>query len=1083
MKGKKKELWELPIPHKGKEIYRTCAEYHTEHLREDKICLNGDWKFRYCTDVRKKEAFYEKGYDVDDWDSLEVPSNWQMKGYGIPVYSNIRYPFHEEDGSLRPWEIPDEKNSKGWYRKTFHVPREWKDMCVLLRFEGVQSAFFVWVNGKKAGFYQNSFSPSEFDITGLLEEGENLLAVEVYAYSAGSYLEDQDMWRLSGIFRDVFLVAVPVVGIRDFQIETALTDGRAECRLRTKIQNTGKTTAGPYFVDAWLDDEKIGTGYTGMGNPDWPVNTWRNERDPEEREKEIPPDSIRTIYLKQRLDGIRLWSAEEPNLYCLKLILKNAEKKTVQTVSRQVGFCQGRVRNGVLFVNGKRVKLKGVNYHEFDSVSGRAVTVERMEEDIRMMKRCNLNAVRCAHYPHHPRFYELCDRYGLYVMDECNLETHELSYKDDVIPGNDPRWRQMCMDRVEAMVETEKNSPSILLWSTSNEAGYGENIELMAAYARIRGGGRLIHERQMSAVADVESDTYPGVEWVKKRAGEGGGKPFLLNEYSHAMGNAMGNLKDYWELFNRYDNLVGGFLWEWKDHGILWEQGEKTCFRYGGEFGDAPNDGNFCMDGILTSDRKITPKYLEVQRVHQPMAACLRSEEGPLFEITSRYDQIDTSHLYLETELLRDGECVWKKKDEALGAILPHQTVLYRLPLPDHCLREDGEYFVNLIWCYKTDMPFCRKGEICAKEQVFLKKEEREEMQEVTDAADRTGLKYRRTENLLWIGAEGMETQFDIRTGELQSLSLNHSRVWDQEAAPEEHGPCLQLYRAYTDNDLHSRMARKENGWLDMGLDRLQVENGTVRIMEQTESIFRAAVHRTHRMKNGWKTEEYQIHTIRPDGSWQMEYVIEPDKRTDSLPRIGYSFGLRKTYEREIWYGRGPEENYSDRKTAADFGIWSRNRRDGTEYYEKPQACGNREETRWICLTDETGEEKVWIAGERPFSHTFLPWSEKSMAQASHISQLDPDEGAFLALDGLHGGLGNASCGQDCMKKYSVSVERLKGGFLFSAQRRQARFGTDDGFETLWGIPPETVFKSSDRKEEQFDPSDNRIRKRAGYQD
>lgn len=1099
MTGNYGDIWRQPVPSVNKEIYRAYAQYHTTGLSEDSLSLNGKWQFQYCEDVNVQIPFYEADYTAVGWDEMIVPSNWQMQGYGIPIYSNAVYPFHESWGNLRPVELPDEKNSKGLYRRTFTIPKEWKNVRILLRFEGVQSAYYIWVNGQMVGFYQNSFGAAEFDITDFTEEGENLLAVEVYNYSAGSYLEDQDMWRLAGIFRNVSLEALPTVGIRDFQVET-LPGGNVEealLKLRVKIQNAGKMVSAPCTVEAYLDGKKIAAGYTGMRNPDWPVNTWRDDENGSiypDMKREILPNTIRTVYLQRIMKNIRLWSAENPNLYKLELILKNHEGKVVQTVTKDIGFCWGNVENGVLLVNGKKTKLRGVNYHEFDAVNGRVMTAEEMEEDIRLMKRCNLNAVRCSHYPHHPKFYELCDLYGLYVMDECNLETHELSYKDDIFPGNDQRYQQLCMDRIAAMVEADKNSPSILMWSTSNEAGYGENIELMAAYARIRGGGRLIHERQMSAVADIESDTYSGVEWVRQRA-EGNAarsftKPFLLNEYAHAMGNAMGNLKDYWDLIYEYDNLAGGFVWEWKDHGILRQENGTSIYRYGGEFGDIPNAGNFCLDGILTSDRQITPKYLEVQRVHQPVTAVLDDFEKRTVRIISRYDQITTGHLYMKAVLLRDGKEIWTKVDETFPAIHPHEVLCYEEAWPREMLKQPGEYFLNLSWHLGQDEKYAAKGEEIAREQIALIKIPVEGKEITGEQNGQVFLNaekfhYRKENGILQAVSSQLEISLDMVSGMIRKFAFRDAVLFDSDSNTEEHGPKLTLYRAYTDNDIHSQMARRENGWLDMKLDDMKETVQTFHILKEAVDQLTVAVHKGYRLANGYQVQDYEIHSFTPDGMWRMTYLVKPDEKIEDLPRIGYTFGINNELDREIWYGRGPAENYPDRQTAADFGVWSREIKEGAEYYEKPQAYGNREETRWLELTDDEGKVRIHILSEQSFSHSFLPYTEERLGKGTHIHLVERANASILTLDGAHSGLGNASCGQDCMAAYRVSAEQLAGSFLIRRKEGHLKgiIGEADRklFESIWNLEYKTIRKQNNRKEEHFDPSDEQIRKKAGF--
>ncbi|MCC8101060.1 MAG: DUF4981 domain-containing protein [Clostridiales bacterium] len=1095
-------LWRQLLPSLGAEAYGAWMHTHTEGIYEDTVSLNGNWDFYYCRNVNAEDEFYQPFYETKGWLELAVPSNWQMEGYGIPVYTNAVYPFHETWGNLRPVQIPDEKNSKGWYRKWMEIPETWGNMRVHLHFLGVQSAFNFWINGNLVGFYQNSFGCPEFDITPFIKKEKNLLAVEVFQYSAASYLEDQDMWRMGGIFRDVYLEAVPEVSIRDFQVITKIAGENASLELRVKIKNEGMKPAPPHNVEAILFDENCKAALfrerkaTGMHNPDWPVNTWREEEVPEEmREpaREIGANQIRTLYFQEQVGHPRFWSAEEPNLYRLDLILRDDMGRTIQRVTKQIGFCETRIEEGTLKVNGRKTKLRGVNYHEFHPNRGRALTEEDMRKDILLMKQCNINAVRCSHYPHHPRFYELCDQYGLYVMDECNLETHEISYKDDVLPGNDFRYLPLCMDRVAAMVEVNKNSPCILFWSTSNEAGCGEVIEQMAAFARIRGGGRLIHERQMSAVADVESDTYSGMEWVKKKGKDTSGKPFLLNEYAHAMGNAMGNLADYWREIDRSDHLIGGFIWEWCDHGIQWKEDGKAIFRYGGEFGDSPNSGNFCLDGIVTSDRRVTPKYREVQRVYQPMDAVW--EKGHL-QITSRYDHIGTGHLLLKGSLMRDGKDVWQFTDFDFGVIPPRETLEYALQLPRERMEPEEEYILCLRFLQKKATSAFPIGSEVAFCQCVLGRKETEKEKDAPTIFQRNANKkitYIRTEDTLKARSESCEVQFARATGRVIAWYWKGTRIF-QDGWEGEYGPRLNLFRAYTDNDAHSQQALQRSGWNDLGLDHLECVSEKGSILEQKPERLMIRRQQIFHTQNGIEIPAIWIYTLLPTGTLGIRLGIQLGKDVLSLPRIGFSMGINQEFQRQRWYGRGPLETYCDRKAAGDFGIWIAPISDSELYYERPQAMGNHEDTRWVSLETEKNV-CLAIAGENLFAYTALPFTERALSEAAHIQQVERAGATIFSVDVSQGGLGNASCGQDPQPEYRTVYDTVNeswwmvpytgggGKEIPEALRTAGEMMCEEtvGKTALREIPYPTRRRVLEEKERIFDPSDADVRRKAGF--
>ena len=575
--------------------------------------LNGKWKFHWVGKPADRPMdFFKPEYDVSSWDEIPVPSNWQLQGYGIPIYTNVAYPFPAD-----PPHIPHDYNPVGSYRTSFAVPDGWKGRRVFIHFAGVESAFYLWVNGEKVGYSQGSMTPAEFDITDYVIEGENILAVEVYRWSDGSYLEDQDMWRLSGIFRDVFLFSSPQVHLRDFFARCSLDSEYRDAVLKVtaKIRNhSAENSAGPHSLDVVLLDAEG----KRVGNK--PLAEGRLEG--------IEAGAEGVLDLEAEVPNPRKWSSESPYLYTLLLSLKNTAGEVVEVESCSFGFRVVEIKAGQLWVNGVSVLLKGSNRHEHDPYCGRAMPLDRMIQDIELLKRFNFNTVRTSHYPDDPKWYDLCDMYGIYLIDEANLEGHGLGYELDKTLGNKPEWEAAHIDREEAMVERDKNHPSVIIWSMGNESGSGCNFEACARAIRDLDPTRPIHYERMNEVADIDSTMYPHLDDLIAVAQQNTDKPFIMCEYAHAMGNAVGNLKEYWEAIEKYPRLIGGCIWEWADHGLPLEadvepdeNGERPWFwAYGGDFDDYPNDGCFCMDGLVFPDRRIPPKMWEVKKVYQYVA-------------------------------------------------------------------------------------------------------------------------------------------------------------------------------------------------------------------------------------------------------------------------------------------------------------------------------------------------------------------------------------------------------------------------------------------------------------------------------
>jgi len=609
--------------------------------------LNGNWKFNFSPSPAEAPAdFYAEGYDTSNWDDIHVPWSWQCHGYDYPHYTNVIYPFPTD-----PPRVPSE-NPTGSYRRNFSISENWNGKRIILHFEGVDSAFYVWVNGKEVGFSKGSRIPAEFDITDYVRTGENSLAVRVFRWSDGSYVEDQDMWWLSGIMRDVYLVAFPAAHIYDYFVRTELDDTYTDAVLKVdaKVSNASGNQK-PYSVDMELFDDqgrRIVDGATAQAAP--------------------AAGETENVQLSAPVEKPRKWSAEDPYLYTLALTLKDSSGAVIQANSSKIGFRRIEIKQRNFLVNGVAIKLKGANRHDHHPDTGKAVSLDAMKQDVLMMKRHNLNAVRTSHYPNDARFYDLCDYYGLYVIDECDLECHGFGSVGDISRiSNDPEWEEAYVDRMRRMVQRDKNHPSIIMWSLGNEAGFGCNHEAMARYARSVDPTRLIHYEgdRETKVADVYSVMYPTIEALEKEGkkkdpgdpAHKDGKPYMCCEYAHAMGNGPGNLKEYWETFYKYPRLQGGCVWDWIDQGLRKRTADgKSYFAYGGDFGDYPNDRQFVINGLIFPDRTPSPGLIEYKKVLEPVYTHAVDLNAGKIRVTNKYDFISLDRFNMNWQIWSDFE-------------------------------------------------------------------------------------------------------------------------------------------------------------------------------------------------------------------------------------------------------------------------------------------------------------------------------------------------------------------------------------------------------------------------------------------
>ena len=989
-----------------------------------KMSLNGDWRFSWVGDpARRPLDFWKADFDDADWATIDVPSCVEMRGYGSPIYTNIRYPHKDVSNPAdkdfarildRDSGTPD-YNPVSSYRRTFAVPEAWKDRRVILRFEGVDSAFYVWVNGKKVGYAEDSKLPSEFDITEFLT-AQNTLAVQVFKWCDGSYLEDQDMFRYSGIFRDVTLWSMPKDGIWDFKVSEKL-----------KVES-GKCKEASISVDG-IDGEWDATLYDASRKPVATLNFKLSTFN-------FPLSSLP-----------RLWSAEDPYLYTLVV------KKGGDIRAKKVGFKEQRIVGNTFLVNGMPVKMKGANRHETNPENGRTVSLGDMLKDITLFKQFNINTVRTCHYPDHRLWYDLCDRYGVYVIAEANVEAHEPGYGDRGL-GRFKEWDHSIVERNERNAVFYRNNPSVTMWSMGNETGHGDCFRHAIAAVKKIDPSRPVHWERGNEDADVDSSMYPSVEWVEKRgklgnekrggamSGEGGGegyaisghtagKPFVMCEYAHAMGNAVGNLKEYWDVIYAYPALIGGCIWDWVDQAIWKDTGRidpKTgrhehFLAYGGDFDDFPNDGPFCCNGIVDPLRNVSPKLVEVGHVYQNIVVERGTGNGGTgFVLKNRHCFTDASQFDGRWTLLADGE----KAGEGLFAVpsvAPLATGEFKIPELDAALAtigKDKEVFVNFEFLTKTDAPWAKKGYAVARDQLLLNEkpatEEKPDGDAVT-AHDEDG-------DEVTIERGKTYAVFSKKTGTLKLLVMRGATIlsdFDGISA----GPRLTCARAWTDND---RWAFLGGSWKDdrtkgfegSGLTQLHYHPGRIVV---DGNVVRTKVSVDGMMSAGFEHEcEW---TFASDGSVTLKNKVVPFGRMpNALLRLGLSLRLGRAYENMAWYGRGPWENYVDRKTASFVGLWRSTVTDQFVDYVRPQDCGMKCDVRWAEFTDRFGRGVKFSASEPLFVQA-LHYDWETLAYSRHINgqrrmhaTLVPSEDVLLNLDVRQMGLGGASCGPAPMKKY-----------------------------------------------------------------
>ncbi|MDR6878710.1 beta-galactosidase [Bacillus sp. 3255] len=955
--------------------------------------LNGEWDFSYyASPAEVPQAFHATSFIAADWAKLPVPSNWQLHGYGRPHYSSCPYPF-----PINPPLVPNQ-NAVGCYRTQFELRKGWEHRKVHLTFEGVDAAFHLWVNGQFVGYSQGSHFHSEFHVSPYLREGTNWMAVQVYQWCDGSYLESQDKWRMSGIFRDVYLLSLPHVSVRDARVRTQLHDGHKAANLQVLVQlseGAARTEAADSTVMriSLLDAERR--------------IRWDHYHT-------LQPDD-RVVELDEQVAEPRLWTAETPYLYTLLITLYDNEQQIVEVTSVNVGFREVRIEEGRLLVNGSPIIVKGVNRNEFDSELGYVTTMASMVQDITLMKQHNINAVRLSHYPNDTRWLDLCDRYGLYVIDETDLETHGFHfYGNEGYLAQQPEWREAFVQRARKMVERDKNHPSVIIWSLGNESGYGPNHDAMAAWVREADPTRPIHyERAYDApVVDIVSSMYPAVETIIEEGRKDDPRPYLMCEFGHAMGNAVGNLQEYWDAVYTYPRLLGGLIWEWADQGIRQrtETGE-TWYAYGGDFGEEPHSGHFCLDGLLFPDRSLKASILEYKKAIEPVKIEAVDVLRGRLKVRNRYDFAALSHLHGTWSLLRDGIVIDEGELPQLHTPAGQSEDIV-VPLR-MLFNHKGEYWLRVRFTLREAEVWAQDGHEIAWADIPLTVVA-EEADAALSATGGRPLTLRQAGDEITIAGEDFEVQFSLARGTMTGWTYRG-------AALLEEGPKINLWRAPVDNDVH--LAKE---WVKAGYDRLVTDVREVKVDSLADGGWRITAESLLGPRGGKLAfRANAVYTVDPDGAIALTVQLDPLEELPPLPRFGVELVMPGSFERFGWFGRGPHECYADRKESGKLGIYSGSVEEQFVPYLKPQENGNKTDVRWSTLTDSQGIG-LQFTGQPLFDTSVHHYTTADMTQTKHVHRLTKVDSTIVKLDARQSGLGNHSCGYaPTLETYLIQAQTM----------------------------------------------------------
>jgi beta-galactosidase len=970
--------------------------------------LNGEWKFAWSPRVDDRPAdFYRSDFDDGTWKTIPVPSCWQMQGYDWPIYVNF---MHSDSlcawGKMAPPRVPKDKIPVGSYRKSFVVPDAWKNRQIFIHFDGVESFFYLWINGSKVGSSKDSRTPAVFNITGHVREGSNLLAVEVYRYSDASYLEDQDKWRMSGIFRDVYLYSRGALAVDDFFLSAGLD---AECRagafaVDVKLRNAGAAPAAATVELSLLD---------GAGKP--VIAEARVQAS-------VPAHGAEVARFSAPVPGVRPWSAEDPYLYQLLVTLKDGAGGVVEAIPWKVGFKRVEIKNGYLLVNGKPIFLKGVNRHEMDPDTGYTITPESMILDIALMKQHNINTVRTCHYPDTPEWYDLCDRLGIYLIDEANVESHGVGYDPGRTLANKPEWKSAHLDRAERMVERDKNHASIIVWSLGNEAGDGTAFVAAYSWIKQRDPSRPVqYERaEMRRHTDIYCPMYARIEHLRNYAEKYTDRPLILCEYAHSMGNSTGNLQDYWDVIEKYPRLQGACIWDWVDQGLrAKDEHGRQYWTFGGDYGPpgtpAEPTGNFCCNGLVRPDRSIGPGLYEVKKVYQYIKVLPEDVAAGRFRVRNKYAFLNLDFVTPSFAVTQDGTVLAEGELSSL-ALGPGAEQEIQVPLPKIEAAAGCEYFITMSFALKTDLPWAPKGHVVAWDQFPLPFGG--ERPVLKDLAALPVLTCAESPEAFTVTGRDFSVRIGKKTGAIESLAYGGCEFIASPLVPN-------FWRAPTDNDRGNHMPQRLAAWKNAGPGR---KVASVAVAESMPSMVSIAAQGTLDAKDSKFTVCYRIFG---NGDVGVALAIEPSPVLPELPRVGMQMAAPAAFDTMTWFGRGPQENYRDRKTGAAVGLYAGKVENLIHEYVRPQENANRTDVRWVAFTDRDGRGLMAVRGEDFLNVSAWPYTMEDLEKGKHINDLPRRDTLTVNLDYQQMGVGgDDSWGARVHPEYTLPPRPYRYDFL-----------------------------------------------------
>lgn len=943
------------------------------------LSLDGKWKFLWVSAPAQRPAdFYKPEYDDSSWKEILVPSNWQFQGYDVPVYVNIRYPFRPN-----PPRIPDEYNPVGSYRKKVMIPKGWGSREVFFHAGAVNSMMYLWVNGQFVGMAKGNKVPAEFRISSYLRPGEeNTFAMQVFRWCDGSYLEDQDFWRLSGIEREVYLYAAPKQHIFDFfviaDLDEKYTNGKLSISALIKnYEKDGKT-------------QKLKLEYTLLDA------AGKNVFPPQASTFAVK-DTL-TVSFDRTIVNPAKWTAETPNLYTLLMVLYDKNNHVLEAVTHLVGFRKVEIKDGNLLINGVRVLIKGVNRHEHDPFTGHVISEASMLRDIQLMKLHNINTVRTSHYPNHPRWYQLCDKYGLYVIDEANIESHGWHQNDEQTLAKNPQWLKAHLDRTQRMVERDKNHPCIIIWSLGNEAGDGSNFEATYRWIKSRDKTRPVQYEQAGerSHTDIYCPMYPFIDHLKAYEAKKPSRPLIMCEYSHAMGNSNGNLKDYWDVIRTARYLQGGCIWDWVDQSFAKMDDKDTCWLYGGDFGilnNIPSDSNFCCNGLVSSDRTPHPALREVKKQYQPFWVKAINVEDGKFQLINECDFTPMSVMDITWYIYEDGKPIYSA---SLGVqqIIPHQSKEITIKYPALPLNPASEYSIVFSFRTKAASELIPKGYELAWEQFMLPWKKEEVKPDLSTFPKIRILTHNPDRPVL--NGNNFSVTFDAKTGMLLSYLYDTMQIIHKSPVPH-------FWRAPTDNDMGNNMPKRLGIWQDANtqlvLDSFSVVS-TNPYQVLVKTVYRLPV---------VSARYYVNYAVLANGEIIITCRFVPGNRTlPEMPRFGMQLGIPAWYDYMTWYGCGPVENYVDRNSGTPIAVHSTLISGLKLPYVRPQEYGNLTQVRWMALKDSKGNG-LMIAGYEPLNMRAIRYNLNDLSgipSARHACELPLARYTVVNVDLFQMGVG-----------------------------------------------------------------------------